>query len=121
MTVTRTEIEVPEELSSEFDDSIKGHYANRSEAIRASMRLLIDRLKEGEVMKKWKIAWGGNITVKMDEKEDTYSPVGDIEIEKYSDVGFALKIVGGEGRCSVTMSMTEKDCKEMVQKFVEVL
>jgi len=44
----RTEIELPEELSIEFDNIIKGHYANRSEAIRDSMRLLMDRLKESK-------------------------------------------------------------------------
>jgi len=42
----RTEIEVPKELSIEFDNAIKSHYANRSEAIRDSMRLLIDKLRK---------------------------------------------------------------------------
>lgn len=42
----RMEIEVPEEFSIEFENAIKSHYANRSEAIRDSMRLLIDKLEE---------------------------------------------------------------------------
>lgn len=117
----RTEIDVPEELSIEFDNAVKGHYANRSEAIRDSMRLLIDKLKGSKGLGKWTLAWQGNVTVKMDEKEDTYSPLGDIEVEQYSDVGFALKIAGGEGRCSVIMRMTKEDCKEMIKKFVEVV
>lgn len=42
----RTEIDVPEELSVEFSNAIKSHYANRSEAIRDSMRLLINKLRK---------------------------------------------------------------------------
>lgn len=49
MPKVRTELEVPEELFNEFDNAIKGQYANRSEALRASMRLLIDKLNEGKV------------------------------------------------------------------------
>ena len=45
----RMEVEVPEQLLIQFDDIIQGHYTNRSEAIRASMRLLISRLKDYEV------------------------------------------------------------------------
>lgn len=117
----RTEIEVPEELSVEFDNTLRGHYTNRSEAIRDSMRLLIDKLRENKGLGRWTLAWHGNMTVKMDDKEDTYSPVGDIEVEQYSDTGFALKIVSGEGRCTVIMRMTKENCREMIRKFVEVL
>lgn len=46
--------------------------------------------------------------------------VGDIEVEQYGDAGFALKIVGGEGRCTVIMRMTKENCIEMIKKFVEV-
>jgi metal-responsive CopG/Arc/MetJ family transcriptional regulator len=42
----KTEIEIPEELSIKFDNATEGHYTNRSEAIRHSMRILINRLKE---------------------------------------------------------------------------
>ena len=49
MSKVRAELEVPEELLNEFDNAIKGHYANRSEALRASMRILIERLKQGKV------------------------------------------------------------------------
>jgi len=68
-----------------------------------------------------KVAWSGNITLKMDENEATYSPVGSVEVEKYSEVGFALKIEAGEGRCSVIMRMDREDCKEIIKKFLEVL
>lgn len=68
-----------------------------------------------------KIAWSGNITLKMDEKEDTYSPVGSIEVERYGEKAFALKIVGGDGRCSVIMRMGQEDCVEMIKKFAEAL
>lgn len=66
-------------------------------------------------------AWMGNISMKMDGKEDTYSPVGSVTVEKYSEDAYALKIVGGDGRCSVIMRMGKKDCKEMIKKFTEVL
>lgn len=49
MRKIRTELEVPEELLEEFESAIKGHYANRSEALRDSMRLLITKLSEGKV------------------------------------------------------------------------
>lgn len=68
-----------------------------------------------------KAAWSGNITLRMDEKEDTYSPVGSMEIEKYGEDAFRLKIVGGEGRCSATMRMNRKDCEEIMRKFKAVL
>jgi Arc/MetJ-type ribon-helix-helix transcriptional regulator len=42
----KTELEIPEELSIKFANATEGHYANRSEAIRHSMRVLINRLKE---------------------------------------------------------------------------
>jgi len=67
------------------------------------------------------VAWTGNITVKVDGKEDTYSPLGSLEVEKYSEVGFALKIAAGEGRCNVVIRMTRKDCKELIKKFLDVV
>lgn len=60
-------------------------------------------------------------------KESSLSPkpvsptVGDIEVEQYSDAGFALRIVGGEGRCTAIMRMTKENCREMIKKFVDVL
>ena len=68
-------------------------------------------------------AWSGNITLRMDEKEDTYGPVGSIEMEKYSEEpeAFALKIAGGGGRCRVIMRMGREDCKELIKKIESVL
>lgn len=45
----RVEVEIPQELYHEFESITKNHYANRSEAIRDAIRLLIDRLKEKPV------------------------------------------------------------------------
>jgi Arc/MetJ-type ribon-helix-helix transcriptional regulator/DNA-directed RNA polymerase subunit RPC12/RpoP len=42
----RIELEIPTDFYREFSNLIKGHYANRSEAIRDAMRLLMDGLKE---------------------------------------------------------------------------
>jgi hypothetical protein len=78
----------------------------------------IDRLEKGEKMKK---AWNGNITIKLDQKEDTQNSVGSVEVEKYGEDAYRLDIVGGEGRCRVTMRMTREDCKAMIAKFANAL
>lgn len=46
MARVRVELEIPADFYREFSNLIKGHYANRSEAIRDAMRLLMDRLKD---------------------------------------------------------------------------
>jgi len=68
-------------------------------------------------------AWDGNITLRIDEKEDTFSPEGSIEVEKYGKEpeAFALKIVGGNGRCSVVVRMGREDCKELIKRIIGVL
>jgi hypothetical protein len=64
--------------------------------------------------------WQGNVTLKMDEKEDTYSP-GSIEVERYGEDAIALKLSGGEGRASVVLRFTKGDCKALIRKLTESL
>jgi len=42
----KIEIEIPKELYNRFEELIKGHYANRSEAIRDGIRLIVNRLEK---------------------------------------------------------------------------
>ena len=58
--------------------------------------------------------------LKMDEKEDTYSP-GTIEVERYGEDAIALRLGGREGRANVILSFTKGDCKELIKKLTENL
>ena len=64
--------------------------------------------------------WQGNITLKMDEREDTYSP-GSTEVERYGEDAIALKLSGGEGRANVVLRFSKGDCKELIRKLTESL
>ena len=44
--MTRFTLEVPDKLLKDFEQRIKGLYGNRSEAIRAAMRLLIAQINQ---------------------------------------------------------------------------
>lgn len=83
MSKVRTELEVPEELLNEFDNAIKGHYANRSEALRASMRLLIDKLNEGKVEGKLLRGLEEFLTTRLPKPEDKES-VKKAEVERFT-------------------------------------
>ena len=41
-------LEIPDEFLKEFDETIKGTYQTRTEAIREAMRILLNKLKEGK-------------------------------------------------------------------------
>ena len=42
----RFSIDIPQEFLKEFDETTKGKYQTRNEAVRTAMRLLIEKLKE---------------------------------------------------------------------------
>lgn len=44
----RFTLEVPDDFMTKFEKTIKGQYDNRSEAIRASMRLLIKEIEKNQ-------------------------------------------------------------------------
>ena len=58
--------------------------------------------------------WTGNITLKMDDKEDTYSP-GTIEVEKYSEAGIALTFVSKEGRGKAVIRLSPEEFIELIE------
>ena len=62
----------------------------------------------------------GNITVKMDGKEDTYA-AGSIEAKRYGKDAISLKFTSGDGRASAEIRFAPQDCKELISKLVNVL
>ena len=69
----------------------------------------------------YEIAWGGNITLKMKDNENTWGPVGFIEVKEYAQGAFRLQFVGGGGECSATLTMNKDDVKGLVKKLTDVL
>mgnify|MGYP001139754334 CR=1 FL=1 len=64
--------------------------------------------------------WQGNMTLKMNGKEDTYSP-GPIEVKKYAENAIALKFTEKDGRASALVRMSRADCKALITELVESL
>lgn len=64
--------------------------------------------------------WTGNITLKMDEKEDTYAS-GSTEVERYGDNAIAFKVTAGEGRARAATRFTRRDCKALINELIESL
>jgi len=64
--------------------------------------------------------WTGNITIKVDGKEDTYPP-GFINVERYSDKGVALKFKTLGGRAEVTVRMSPEECKSLLELLKEAI
>jgi len=62
--------------------------------------------------------WTGNMTLKMDEKEDTYSP-GTVEVKKYTEVGIALEFTSKEGRGKATIRFSPEYCKTLIKKLID--
>jgi hypothetical protein len=66
------------------------------------------------------VGWTGNITVKMDDSENTFGP-GSIEVERYSTEGIALRISSIDDRGSVVIRFSPRDCKELIVKLTQSL
>lgn len=62
--------------------------------------------------------WTGNITIKIEDKEATYSP-DTIDVERYSDVGISLKFKTLEKRAEVTVRLSPKECKSLIDLLKE--
>ena len=56
--------------------------------------------------------WTGNITVRINNEQDTYSP-GIVEVERYSEFGVALKFESHGGRVEVVVRMSPEECKKL--------
>ena len=64
--------------------------------------------------------WSGNITLKMDDREDTYSS-GTMEVERYSEPGIALKFSSKEGRAKAVIRLGPEDSKKLIKKLIDIL
>lgn len=63
---------------------------------------------------------GGNITVRIDDKEDTYSP-GAMEAEQYSDGAFSLKVTDDQGKYTVVVRMNKEELKELMRELLKTI
>jgi hypothetical protein len=61
-----------------------------------------------------KMKWTGNITIKVEDKEDTYPPDA-IDVERYSDKGISLKFKTLGKRAEVTVRMNPEECKSLIE------
>jgi len=64
--------------------------------------------------------WKGNMTIKMDDSEGTYSP-GSIQIEEYAKGAFSLLFSSSEGRGIVTVRMEREEYKDLILTLVRHL
>jgi hypothetical protein len=62
--------------------------------------------------------WHGNLTLKMGDKEDTYSP-STLETERYSESGIAIKSTSLDGRGTAILHMTPSECKELIKALID--
>lgn len=62
----------------------------------------------------------GNITLKMDEKEDTYIP-GIMKVERYSDAGISLTFTSKEKRGKAIIRFSPEECKILIKKLIDSL
>ncbi|GAH80082.1 unnamed protein product [marine sediment metagenome] len=64
--------------------------------------------------------WSGNITLKMDGKEDTYSP-GSIEVDRYGDEAIALNTTSGDERAKAVIRFSVRECKALIAELIDSL
>jgi len=64
--------------------------------------------------------WSGNITLKMEGNEDTFSP-GVMEVERYSDAGVALRFTSKDERAKAIIRFSPQECKTLIKKLLDSL
>ena len=67
-----------------------------------------------------KMMWSGNITLKMDEKEDTYS-LDSIEVKRHAKDTLALEITGKDQRAKAVIPLSRQECKSLVVELTQSL
>ena len=67
-----------------------------------------------------KMMWSGNITLKGDEKEDTYL-LDSIDVEKHAENALALKITTEGQRAKVIIPLSRQECKSLVVELTHSL
>ncbi|GAI56840.1 unnamed protein product [marine sediment metagenome] len=64
--------------------------------------------------------WTGNLTLKMDEKEDTYGP-GSIQVERYAGEFFKLKLTDVDNRAGATAQFNKDELKTLINELTQSL
>jgi len=67
-----------------------------------------------------KMMWSGNITLKMDEKEDTYL-LDSIEVKRYAKDALALEITSKRQRAKAVIPLSRQECKSLVVELTQSL
>ena len=67
-----------------------------------------------------KMMWSGNITLKVDEKEDTYL-LDSIDVEKHAENALALKITTKGQRAKAIIPLSRQECKRIVAELTHSL
>lgn len=62
--------------------------------------------------------WLGNLTLKMDEHEDTYAP-GTIEARQYAPGAIMLTFSEPDDRGKAIVRMSTDECKSLIKELVD--
>jgi len=62
------------------------------------------------------VKWDGNMTLKMDGREDTFGP-GSMEVERYEEEAIALKATSRDGRGSAVIRFSRQDGKKLINEL----
>jgi hypothetical protein len=64
--------------------------------------------------------WSGNITLKIDDKEDTYL-LDSTEVKRYAKDAVALKITSKEQWIKAVIPLSRQECKRLVDELTQSL
>ena len=67
-----------------------------------------------------KMMWSGNITLKMEEKEATYS-LDSIEVKRHAKDALALEITTKGRRAKAVIPLSRQECKSLVEELTHSL
>ena len=67
-----------------------------------------------------KMMWSGNITLKMEEKEATYS-LDSIEVKRHAKDALALEITSKGQRAKAIIPLSRQECKRLVAELTQSL
>jgi len=64
--------------------------------------------------------WSGKITLKMDDKEETYL-LDSIEVKRYAKDALALEITSKNQRAKAVIPLSRQECKRLVAELTQNL
>ena len=67
-----------------------------------------------------KMMWSGNITLKVDDKEETYL-LDSIEVKQYAKDALALEITRKNQRAKAVIPLSRQECKSLVVELTQSL